>query len=226
MLDTLRDVETPEGVALQLRCAGVVPRALAWLLDLLVRLAGIAAVSTVLGLLGGAGVGVGLVLMFLVYWVYPIAFEVWRDGQTPGKRAFGLKVVSDNGTPVTWLPSVVRNLLRTVDMLPALYAFGAASSLLDGSGRRLGDHVAGTVVIYAERAPVRPPAPSAAPQRPPLPLQLDEQRALIAYAERAPQMTPERQAELAELLEPVTGRRGGDAVAAVLGIANYLLGRR
>ena len=147
MLDTLRDVETPEGVALHLRCAGVVPRALAWLLDLLVRLAGVAAVSTVLGLLGGAGVGVGLVVMFLVYWAYPVAFEVWRDGQTPGKRAFGLKVVSDNGTPVTWLPSVVRNLLRTVDMLPALYAFGAASSLLDPNGRRLGDQVAGTVVI-------------------------------------------------------------------------------
>src|SRR6187402_2694701 len=129
MLDTLRDVETPEGVALQLRCAGVVPRALAWLLDLMVRVAGIAAVSAVLGLLGGAGVGAGLVLIFLMYWGYPIAFEVWRDGQTPGKRAFGLKVVSDNGTPVTWLPSVVRNLLRTVDMLPALYGFGVASIL-------------------------------------------------------------------------------------------------
>jgi len=226
MLDTLREVETPEGVALQLRCAGVVPRALAWLLDLIVRVAGIAAVSAVLGLLGGAGAGAGLVLMFLVYWAYPIVFEVWRDGQTPGKRAFGLKVVSDNGTPVTWLPSVVRNLLRTVDMLPALYGFGVASCLLDNAGRRLGDHVAGTVVIYAERAPVRPPAPAAAPQRPPLPLQLDEQRALIAFAERAPQMTFERQAELAELLEPVTGQRGTGAVATVLGFANYLLGRR
>ena len=85
MLDTLREVETPEGVALHLRCAGVVPRALAWLLDLMVRVAGMAAISTVLGLLGGAGVGAGLVLMFLVYWGYPIAFEVLRDGQTPGQ---------------------------------------------------------------------------------------------------------------------------------------------
>ena len=226
MLDTLRQVETPEGVALHLRCAGPVPRALAWLLDLLVRGGVIAVLSTGLGLLGKAGLGVFMVLVFLVYWGYPIAFEVWRDGQTPGKRAFGLKVVGDNGTPVTWLPSVVRNLLRVADMLPALYGFGVASILLDRNGRRLGDHVAGTVVVYAERAPARPPAPAAAPQRPALALQLDEARAIIGYAERAPQMTPERQAELAELLAPVTGQRGAGAVQSVLGMANYLLGRR
>jgi len=226
MLDTLREVETPEGVALHLRCAGVVPRALAWLLDLMVRGAVIAVLSTVMGLMGGAGVGAFLVAMFLVFWGYPIAFEVWRDGQTPGKRAFGLKVVCDNGTPVTWLPSLVRNLLRTVDMLPVLYGFGVASSLADAHGRRLGDHVAGTLVVYTERAQARPPAPVAPPQRPPLPLQLDEQRAIIGFAERAPQMTPERQVELADQLQPVTGTRGPAAVAAVLGLANYLLGRR
>jgi uncharacterized RDD family membrane protein YckC len=226
MLDTLREVETPEGVALSLRCANVVPRALAWLLDLLIRVAVLIAISTVLGLLGKTGMGVWLVVMFLIVWGYPIAFEVFRDGQTPGKRAFGLKVVADNGTPITWLPSVVRNLMRTADMLPAIYGFGAASMLMDRYGRRLGDHVAGTVVVYAERAPVRPPVPAAAPQRPPLPLQLDEQRALIAFAERAPQMTAERQAELAGVLQPITGASGGHAVNAVLGMANYLLGRR
>jgi uncharacterized RDD family membrane protein YckC len=226
MLDTLREVETPEGVALHLRSAGVVPRALAWLLDLMVRGAVVVALSTVMGLLGGAGTGAFLVAMFLVFWAYPIAFEVWRDGQTPGKRAFGLKVVCDNGTPVTWLPSLVRNLLRTVDMLPVLYGFGVASSLADAQGRRLGDHVAGTLVVYTERAQARPPAPVASPQRPPLPLQLDEQRAIIGFAERAPQMTPERQVELADQLQPVTDARGPAAVAAVLGMANYLLGRR
>ena len=226
MLDTLRQVETPEGVALNLRCAGVVPRALAWLLDLLVRAAVLVALSAVFGLMGRAGLGVYLVALFVVVWGYPVAFEVFRDGQTPGKRAFGLKVVADNGTPVTWLPSLLRNLLRTVDMLPVMYGFGVASSLMDGSGRRLGDHVAGTVVVYTERASARPPAPAASPQRPPVPLQLDEQRAIIGFAERAPQMTPERQAELAEVLEPLTGQRGGGAVAAVLGMANYLLGRR
>ena len=226
MLDTLREVETPEGVALSLRCAGVVPRALAWLLDLLVRGAILTGIATVLGLLGEAGAGMYLIALFVVMWGYPIAFEVWRDGQTPGKRAFGLKVVCDNGTPVTWLPSTVRNLMRTADMLPVLYVFGVASSLVDSAGRRLGDLVAGTLVVYVERAPVRPPAPLAPPQRPPLPLLLEEQRAIIGFAERAPQMTAERQAELADQLQPLVSARGGAAVAAVLGLANYLLGRR
>jgi uncharacterized RDD family membrane protein YckC len=226
MLDTLRQVETPEGVALNLHCAGMVPRALAWLLDFLIRGAGVVALTSALGLLGGAGAGVAMVLMFLVFWAYPIAFELLYDGQTPGKRTFGLKVVNDNGTPVTWLPSVVRNLMRTVDMMPALYGFGLASGLADPHGRRLGDHVAGTLVVYAGEARSRPPAPDAAPQRPPLALQLDEQRAIIAFAERAPQTTPERQAELADVLEPVTGAYGSRAVALLLGMANYLLGRR
>ena len=226
MLDTLRQVETPEGVALHLRCAGPMPRAMAWAIDFMIRMAGVAMITSVLGLLGEAGVGIALVVMFLVYWGYPIAFEVWNDGQTPGKRALGIKVVGDNGTPITWVPSVVRNLMRTVDMLPAAYGFGLGTMLLDSSGRRLGDHVAGSVVVYAERAPVRPPAPAAAAQRPPLPLQADEQRALIAYAERAPQTSVERQQELAELLEPVTGVRGPASVATLRGFANYLLGRR
>ena len=225
MLDTLRQVETPEGVALHLRCAGPVPRALAWALDFLIRMAGVIAAEMFM-LLGEAGVGIALVLIFLIFWGYPIFFEVFRDGQTPGKRTFGLKVVNDNGTPVTWVPSVVRNLLRTADMLPAMYGAGVASSLVDPACRRLGDLVAGTVVVYAEGAPVRPPAPVAAPQRPPLPLQQEEQRAIIAFAERAPLTTPERQQELAEVLAPITGARGESAVATVLGMANYLLGRR
>ena len=226
MLDTLRQVETPEGLALDLRSAGVFPRAYAWLLDLGIRVAGVSMLSMLLAFLGEAGTGVLLVAMFLLYWGYPIAFEVLRDGQTIGKRVMGLRVVNANGTPVTWLPSVVRNLLRTVDMLPIGYGFGLASSLLDDHGRRLGDHAAGTLVVYSERERARAPAPPAPPQAPPVPLRQDEQVAIVAFAERSLQMTPERQAELAGLLEPVTGARGEPAVRSVLGLANYLLGRR
>ena len=226
MLDTLRQVETPEGLALDLRTAGVFPRAYAWALDLGIRLAGLSVLSTLLALGGEAGVGVMMVAMFLVYWGYPIAFEVLNDGQTPGKRVMGLRVVNANGTPVTWLPSVVRNLLRTVDMLPVGYGFGLAAALLDDHGRRLGDHAAGTLVVHAERQRPRAPAPPAPPQASPLPLRQDEQVAIVAFAERSAQMTPERQAELAELLEPLTGERNGAAVQRVLGLANHLLGRR
>jgi len=226
MLDTLQQVETPEGLALNLRSAGMLPRCYAWLIDFGLRLAGVFGLTMVLGIFKGAGAGVLMVLMFLIYWGYPIAFEVLNDGQTIGKRTLGLKVVNDNGTPITWVPSIVRNLLRTVDMMPALYGFGLASGLLDPAGRRLGDHAAGTLVVYAERNAVRLPAPPSPPIAAPLPLRQDEQRAIVAYAERMATMTPERQQELASLLQPMTGERGDPAVRSVLGLANYLLGRR
>jgi uncharacterized RDD family membrane protein YckC len=226
MLDTLRPVETPEGLALDLRCAGVVPRALAWSLDLGIRLAGGSVVLTALGMLGETGMGIGLVLMFALMWVYPIAFEVLWDGQTPGKRALGLRVANDNGTPVTWLPSIVRNLMRTVDMMPFLYGFGAATMLADTGARRLGDIVAGTVVVYVEPPPEPHAAPPVEASAPRLPLQPEEQRAIVAFAERSWRMTAERQDELATLLVPVTGARAGKAVDAVLAIASHLLGRR
>jgi len=226
MLDTLRQVETPEGLALNLRCAGMVPRALAWLLDFMIRILALSMVTMFLGMLGEAGVGVALIVMFLIYWGYPILFEVLRDGQTIGKRSFGLKVINDNGTPVTWLPSIIRNLLRTVDMMPMLYGFGLLSGLLDPSARRLGDFAAGTLVVYAEKLAVRQPAPAAPAVAAPLVLLQEEQRAIVAFAERSAQMTLERQTELAELLAPVTRSHGEAAVRRVLGFANYLLGRR
>lgn len=226
MLDTLRHVETPEGLALNLRSAGVAPRAYAWLLDLGVRLGVLMGLATVFSLMGKAGSGLMLMSMFIIYWGYPILFEVLRDGQTLGKRVMGLRVINDNGTPVTWVPSIVRNLLRTVDMLPFGYGFGLLSGLLDAHGRRLGDLAAGTMVVYAERDSQRLPAPPAAAIAPPLVLRQDEQGVIVAFAERSAQMTFERQAELADLLEPITGARGDRAVRSVLGLANYLLGRR
>ena len=84
MLDTLRQVETPEGLPLDLRCAGATPRAYAWGLDLGIRLAALSTLATALALLGEGGTGVMMVAMFLVYWGYPIVFEVLSDGQTPG----------------------------------------------------------------------------------------------------------------------------------------------
>jgi uncharacterized RDD family membrane protein YckC len=226
MLDTLRPVETPEGLALDLRCAGVVPRALAWSLDFGIRMLVGSVGLMVLGVLGDTGAGIGLVFLFALYWAYPIVCEVLWNGQTPGKRSLGLRVVNDNGTPVTWLPSIVRNLMRTVDMLPVLYGFGIAAMLADPSMRRFGDLVAGTVVVYVEPPATPAAAPPVAAVAPSLPLQPQEQRAIVAFAERSWRMTPERQHELAELLAPVTGARGHGAVDAVLAIANHLLGRR
>lgn len=226
MLDTVREVHTPEGVALRLPAAGPVPRAAAWLIDLAIRGAALMAISIVLGLLGRFGSGLYMIVLFVVFWGYPVVCEALYDGQTPGKRALSLRVVSADGAPIGWMASFVRNLMRTVDMLPFGYGAGLVASLADPWSRRLGDMVAGTLVIHAPRDRSRAQALEIAPHAPAAPLQAHEQLAVIAFAERAHALTPERQRELADIAAPVSGARGETGVLRLLGIANWLLGRR
>jgi uncharacterized RDD family membrane protein YckC len=226
MLDTYREVLTPEGVALHLPAAGPVPRALAWLIDLVLRMAVLIALSMMLGMLGALGEGLYLIGLFLVYWAYPIVLEAAWNGQTPGKRALGLRVVAGDGAPVGWLPAVVRNLMRSVDMLPFGYATGLVSCLCDRHGRRLGDLVADTMVVHVLPRASEPRLPAAMPMAPAQCLLADEQVAIVAFGERAPRLSPGRQAELAALLYPLTGSAGAEGVGRLYGIAGWLLGRR
>ena len=226
MLDTYREVVTPEGVALHLPAAGPLPRALAWVIDLAVRLGILTAVGTVLGLMGAAGQGVYLVIFFLVFWAYPIVLEAMWNGQTLGKRALSLRVVSADGAPVGWLAAITRNLLRTVDMLPIAYATGLVASLADPHGRRLGDMVAGTLVVHDADEREHLSSPLNAVVAPPLALRPEEQTAVVAFGERASQLSLARQEELADIAEPLTGARGQPGVLRLFGMANWLLGRR
>jgi uncharacterized RDD family membrane protein YckC len=226
MLDTFREVHTPEGVALRLPAAGPVPRALAWMIDMAIRFGVLGASTAVLGLLGKAGMGVYLIFIFLMLWAYPVVCEAMFDGQTPGKRALELRVVSVDGAPVGWLAAFVRNLMRTVDMLPVGYAFGMITGFCDPFGRRLGDMVAGTLVVHAPRERPHRAMPDVSVHAPQVPLRPEEQMAVIAFAERATRLTRERQQELADIAEPVTAARGEDGVLRLAGIAGWLLGRR
>lgn len=226
MLDTVRDVHTPEGVTLRLPAAGPVPRALAWGIDFAIRMGLLMVLAMVLGLLHEAGNGLYLVALFVVFWLYPIVCEGLFNGQTPGKRALDLRVVSSDGAPVGWLAACVRNLMRTVDMLPFGYACGLVSSLADPWGRRLGDMVAGTMVVHAPRPRSLPDMQGDLVQAPALPLRPAEQAAIVAFAERAPRLTPERQAELADIAAPVTGASGAEGAARLVGVARWLLGKR
>ena len=226
MLDTYREVVTPEGVALHLPAAGPVPRAVAWGIDLGIRLTILVVVGTLLAVLGAAGQGLNLIVLFLIFWAYPILFEALWNGQTPGKKAMSLRVVNSDGAPVGWLPAITRNLLRTVDMLPFGYAAGLVACLADPYGRRLGDMVAGTLVLHDTRERAHAPAPINAVLAPSLTLQPAEQAAVVAFGERAPLLTPARQEELANIVEPLTGARGQGGVLRLFGMANWLLGRR
>jgi hypothetical protein len=166
-----------------------------------------------------------LILAFLLEWLAMAAFEVWADGATPGKRALGIMVLHDDGTPVGWPAALVRNLLRAVDFLPAGYGFGLAAILVNRDFKRLGDIAAGTVVVYrepAERAAAIPAAPAVPALRP---LTLEEQRAVLDFAERAPVLTPERAAEIATLAVALTGAAPGREAERLLEVANHLSGR-
>ena len=227
MLDTSRDVPTPEGIELSLRLAGPTARAGAWLIDLIVRVAAIAVLGMVMGILGKFGAGLMLITWFALEWLYPTAFEVWHSGATPGKRSLGLVVLHDDGTPIRLPASLTRNLLRAVDFMPVLYGFGLVSMLLSRDFKRLGDIAAGTVVVYREAAAQHAAVPHAPPVPPPLALPLAEQRAILDLATRSGSLTAERAEELAALVPHLTGgRQDAAALQRLIAIANYLIGRR
>jgi len=227
MLDTIHAVQTPEGVDLALRVAGPVPRALAWAVDASLQLGVAAAMWILFGMIGGlAGLGLGLVLIaqFLVMWFYPVLFEVRAHGQTPGKRMLGLRVVQENGTPVGVAASVLRNFLLVADFLPLLYLAGLVSMIADPSFRRLGDLAAGTLVVYADPPRVRLAViPDVTPVPPPFPLTLEEQAAVIAFAQRADSLSAERAAELASIPRQLAG--DDEPRARLIAQAAYLVGR-
>ncbi|MEZ6183390.1 MAG: RDD family protein [Planctomycetota bacterium] len=226
VLDTYRRVETPEGVELGIRVAGPIPRAMAWLVDLLIRIVIYVVASIALAFLGAAGGGMFLLLLFLGEWFYPVLFEVLRRGATPGKEAFGLVVLHDDGTPVGWSASIVRNLLLFADFMPFMYGFGLLSMLFSGSFKRFGDIAGGTVVAYRERETRKRKLPEVPPLAPNMPLSTEEQMALIAYAERFDSWTPARAAELSDLLRGLTGASGEEGSKRALGMAAWLLGNR
>jgi uncharacterized RDD family membrane protein YckC len=227
-LDTLTSAETPEGIALALRPAGVVARSGAFAIDLLIRGALMLAVSVALTPLGRFGSGMALILWFALEWFYPVLFELLPGGATPGKRAFGLRVTMDSGLPITPAASLLRNLLRTADFLPFAYGLGLATVLMRSDFKRLGDIAAGTIVIHVQRATLHGALPEAAPVAPARALSPRAQAAVIAWAGRSTRITEARLAELAQLAAPATGVNAAsrDAVLRLLSVANWLMGKR
>ncbi len=226
MLDTVRYVEAPEGVEIAIRAAGPVSRLAAWLIDLAIRICLYVGSARVLEHAGNAGFGIFVLFLFACEWFYPVLFEVYMGGATPGKRILGLQVLHRDGTPVAWTSSLVRNLVIFADFLPFCYLAGLVSMLADRDFRRLGDLAAGTVVARRPETSAVFRVPDVPPVRPPLPLQLEEQRALLEYAERLGTWSRERACELAALVEPLTGAADAAGVARLVGMASWVLGAK
>jgi uncharacterized RDD family membrane protein YckC len=155
----LHEVLTTEKVPFSYRVAGLGSRLLAWLVDLgfLVLLGFLGYLMGMVLEMGRPGLGVALILLwqFVLMWAYFLLFEWLWQGQTPGKRLVGLRVIQWRGTAISFYQSAVRNVLRMVDFLPGGYGLGVAVAACNREGRRLGDLAADTLVVHVERR--RPP---------------------------------------------------------------------
>ncbi len=161
VLDTLTHIETPENVRLAFRLAGPGSRLGAYLLDLLIRciiLWGLSmATAFFFPLLGGSGIPIGIWLVgfFLVEWWYGAFFEGYMNGQTPGKKALRLRVIKTEGYAIGFFEAVLRNFLRVADAMPLFYGVGFAAVVATPRMQRIGDLVAGTIVVREKRQKLR-----------------------------------------------------------------------
>lgn len=213
------DVETPEQIVFSYSVAGVGSRAAAALIDALICVAAAVALQIVVAvvvrpLVGSAlpdaagrwAIAIYLFAQFAITWGYYVLWEGLRDGQTPGKRRLGLRVVQDGGYSVSFAASAVRNLVRVIDMLPPpLYGVGVISAVLSRSGKRLGDYAAGTIVVHERATRVATgaagaatPAAHAAARAPLLQTLLaEEEYALLdRFVARRAELDPARRQEL------------------------------
>jgi len=166
-------IDTPEQTVLEYPIAGLGSRFLALLLD-----TGIQVVLGFFALIVGSFIGVGLArwgglgpqwvvaiivfLLFLLNSAYFALFEIFWNGQTPGKRYAQVRVIKDDGRPIGVYEAIVRNALRLVDILPSMYAVGLVCIFLSRQSKRVGDYVAGTVVVHEKTLEgVRPYAEAA-----------------------------------------------------------------
>lgn len=224
MLERRVVVETPEQVTFEYTLAGIGSRAVALLIDyaicLLPTLLVLATAMAVSGSIGGlvrrsAGWSFAafVLVQFAILWGYFVLFEGLGDGQTPGKRYLGLRVVQDGGFAVTLPVAAVRNLARVIDMQPGfLYAVGMASSIVSRSAKRLGDVMAGTIVVQERIVPIHDPGIAAKPARVDPAILSDAEYALLdQWMARRQSLDPARRRLLAEQLAARFEGRGAEA---------------
>ncbi len=157
-------VRTPESIAFYYELAGLGSRFLAVAIDLLTQTLavtvvyllmiwaepGTTALAKALGLrdetIGAIEMGIVIFVVFIIYFGYFVAFETLWNGRTPGKRAIGIRVVRDGGYPVTFMDSVIRNLIRVGEAALG-YLPSMVSAIVSPQNKRLGDIAAGTIVV-------------------------------------------------------------------------------
>ncbi len=227
-LDSSIEIVTPENIAFRYELAGPFRRLPAFLIDFAIRLIvmvmGFISLALMGALAGFAGVGLLLILWFLLEWFYGGIFETYWNGQTPGKRIMGIRVLRTDGQPINGLQAVMRNLLRFADMMPLIpmnaiigeaSAFplptcmvGLAASMLFGRFQRLGDLVCSTIVVIEDRSwlfgvsKIEDPRAAQLADYIPRNFEIRQQlsRAIATYVERRKFFSPLRRREIARHL--------------------------
>ncbi len=157
-IDEILTIDTPENVIFGYDIAGIGSRFLAALVDsIIILILQFLVYITLFFALGGADyfengdsgwiIAIFSLIAFAMLWGYYIFFEMLWNGQSPGKRWVGLRVIRADGTPITLAESLVRNLVRLIDFLPVYYGIGVVTMFINEQSRRLGDLAAGTLVV-------------------------------------------------------------------------------
>lgn len=157
-------IDTPEQVHLEFVLADIGSRFMAIFGDSIIQLVlflvlfivyEVAGIGSIFSHVSGFHLWVVAALIFavfVIYWGYFATFEALWNGQTPGKRWAGIRVIKETGRPINAFEAIARNLLRAVDGIPGIYAVGIITMLLNSKNRRLGDFVAGTLVVHDRKA--------------------------------------------------------------------------
>lgn len=229
-LDSRIEIVTPENIAFHYVLAGPFRRLPAYLIDCgicaTVLVVSLVAIGMFAAIGGPAGLGFGawLLLAFLLSWFYFGLFETFWNGQTPGKRLMGLRVLSTDGQPINAMQAVLRNVLRAVDAMPILgpaefgipfYMVGLVAMAANSRYQRLGDLTCRTIVVVERRSKLQGVSPIQHPDvvrfAQNLPLSFVVNRglahALSLYVARRERLSPARRYEIARTLsEPLVER--------------------
>jgi uncharacterized RDD family membrane protein YckC len=239
-------VETPEQIDFAFETAGIGARALAYLIDLLIRVVVIFVAALIVAAgTGGAPFGIGVisVIIFFLEWGYFTLIEWLNDGVTPGKKVMGLRVLRTSGVSLDLYRSAMRNLLRAADGFPPMvaildlfpfpsYAVGIFVMFISATNRRLGDLAADTMVVVEERRFLDklPPLPEESMSFPAHQVAASditarEMARIDAFFRRKQHFSEQRSDELAEIIAaPLAGRMGVTYSSPVLFLSGILQG--
>lgn len=228
-MDRSVSVRTPESIAFSYELAGLGSRFLALMVDMAIQFAVLAAIFAALVFIGshtshvrpaavdrlGDSIATAIVVatIFVVFFGYFIAFEAVWNGQTPGKKLLGIRVVRDGGYPIDAAGSFIRNVIRVGEAVLGFYALSAVVTLISAENKRLGDMAAGTIVVREERAPSLTAIMAQADgEQRRVAMLTDEEHALIArFIARRKGMAPHYRRELAaQIAQRIRSRVSSD----------------